>query len=205
MWAELAQFFLRFGVSQMRPRIIPCLKSEHYNRFMQALAIVALSILAAVCYGIVHDQITARVCVEYFTIGHPQVLTVPTDSPTVLGFVWGVIATWWVGLGLGVPLALAARVGARPKKSVRQLIRPLFVLMAVAGMLALCAGIVGYVAASRDWVALYGPLGRRVPQEAHARFIADLFAHNMSYAIGALGGIVLIVRTWRSRRIAPKE
>ena len=85
---------------------------------MQALAIVALSILAAVSYGIVHDQITARVCVEYFTIGHPQVLAVPTDSPTVLGFVWGVIATWWVGLGLGIPLALAARLGS-PAQEVR--------------------------------------------------------------------------------------
>jgi hypothetical protein len=167
---------------------------------MQALAIVALSILAAVSYGIVHDQITARVCVEYFTIGHPQVLAVPTDSPTVLGFVWGVIATWWVGLGLGIPLALAARVGARPKKSAREFILPLFVLMVSAGTLAFCAGVVGYIAALRDWVALHGPLGQQVPQQRHARFIADLFAHNMSYAVGGIGGIVLIIHVWRSRR-----
>jgi len=169
---------------------------------MQALAIIALSILAAVSYGIVHDQITARVCVEYFTIGHPQVLAVQTNSPTVLGFVWGVIATWWVGLGLGIPLAAAARFGSRPRKSARDLIRPLFVLMMVAGMLALCAGLVGYVAASRDWVALHGPLSRQVPQQLHARFIADLFAHNMSYAVGGIGGIVLIIHVWRSRRLS---
>lgn len=167
---------------------------------MQALAIVALSVVAAVGYGIVHDQITARVCIEYFTIGHPQVLTVPTDSPTVLGFVWGVIATWWVGLGLGIPLAVAARFGSRPKKTARELIRPLFVLMLVAATMALIAGIIGYIAASRDWVALYGPLGRQVPEQIHARFIADLFAHNMSYAVGGIGGIVLIIQVWRSRR-----
>lgn len=172
---------------------------------MQAIAIVALSVLAAVCYGILHDQITARVCIEYFTIGHPQVLSVPTNSPTVLGFVWGVIATWWVGFGLGIPLAIAARIGARPKKSARELVRPLFVLMGIAGILALCAGLVGYFAATRDWVALYGPLAVRVPQQLHARFIADLFAHNMSYAVGGIGGIVLIVLIWRSRRAAPIE
>src|SRR3954451_19765307 len=63
---------------------------------MQALAIVLLSILAAVLYGIVHDQVTARICVEYFTIGHPPVFD--TESPTLLGLGWGVIATWWVGL-----------------------------------------------------------------------------------------------------------
>ena len=94
-----------------------CRTAEKYS--MQAMAIVALSILAAVCYGVLHNQITARVCIEYFTIGHPQVLSVATNSPTVLGFVWGVIATWWVGLALGIPLALAARIGVRPKKSVR--------------------------------------------------------------------------------------
>jgi len=39
---------------------------------MQAIAIVALCIGSAVAYGILHDQVTARVCVEYFTIGHPR-------------------------------------------------------------------------------------------------------------------------------------
>ncbi|MFI5379272.1 MAG: hypothetical protein ACHRHE_08245 [Tepidisphaerales bacterium] len=40
---------------------------------MKVLATILLCILAAVCYGIVHDQVTARICVEYFTIGHPPV------------------------------------------------------------------------------------------------------------------------------------
>ena len=167
---------------------------------MQALAIVALSILAAVCYGVLHDQITARVCIEYFTIGHPQVLAAATNSPTVNGFVWGVIATWWVGLVLGVPLALAARIGVRPKKTVRELIRPLVILMVLTGILALCSGIVGYTAASMGWIALHGPLADRVPPEKHAPFIADLFAHNLNYLAGAIGGIILIVHTWRSRQ-----
>lgn len=62
---------------------------------------VALSVLAAVVYGILHDQITARICVEYFTIGHARLID--SDSPTVLGLFWGVVATWWVGLPLSVP------------------------------------------------------------------------------------------------------
>lgn len=73
---------------------------------MQAIRIILLCICSAIFYGIVHDQITARICVEYFTIGHPPVFN--TDSPTLLGFGWGVIATWWVGLILGLPLSLAA-------------------------------------------------------------------------------------------------
>ena len=40
---------------------------------MQALLIILLCIFAAIVYGIIHDQITARVCIEYFTVGHPPV------------------------------------------------------------------------------------------------------------------------------------
>ena len=50
---------------------------------MQWITIVLLSVLTCVTYGVVHDQITARICVEYFTIGHPQVFD--TDDPTLLG------------------------------------------------------------------------------------------------------------------------
>ena len=52
--------------------------------------IVLLSIASAIGYGILHDQVTARVCVEYFTIGHPPVFS--TDSPTLLALGWGTIA-----------------------------------------------------------------------------------------------------------------
>jgi hypothetical protein len=38
--------------------------------FIEFVAIVLISVGMAVAYGIVHDQITARVCVEYFTIEH---------------------------------------------------------------------------------------------------------------------------------------
>jgi hypothetical protein len=88
---------------------------------MQAISIVGLCIASAVVYGILHDQVTARVCLEYFTIGHPPVFA--TDSPTLLGLGWGIIATWWVGLFLGVPLAIAARAGRRPKRDVSSLMR----------------------------------------------------------------------------------
>ena len=48
---------------------------------MRSAAILLLSEFAAIGYGIVHDQITARVCVEYFSIGHPPIF--PTDDPTI--------------------------------------------------------------------------------------------------------------------------
>src|SRR2546428_5874010 len=96
---------------------------------MESLKSILLRILAAVVYGILHDQVTARVCVEYFTIGHAPIFG--TDDPTLLGLGWGVLATWWMGLLLGVPLAVAARAGSRPKRSVGSLLRPIAWLLGV--------------------------------------------------------------------------
>src|SRR5271170_2708400 len=105
--------------------------------------IILMCMVAAAMYGIAHDQVTAHVCVEYFTAGHPPVF--PTDDPTLLGIGWGIIATWWVGVLLGLPLAVVARAGSRPKRSVGTLIRPVVSLLAVMAICALAAGITGWL------------------------------------------------------------
>jgi hypothetical protein len=164
---------------------------------MQAVSIIALCIASAVVYGILHDQVTARVCVEYFTIGHPPVFA--TDSPTLLGLGWGIIATWWVGLLLGAPLAIAALAGRRPKRGVSSLMGPICKLLVVMGISALAAGIVGFVLGRSEVVHLVEPLYSQLPGPKHARFLADLWAHLASYFVGFVGGLVVIALVWRSR------
>ncbi len=170
---------------------------------MEYLGIVLMCVLAAILYGIVHDQVTARVCVEYFTLGHPRILV--TEDPTFLGLAWGVIATWWVGLLLGIPLAVAARVGSRPKLSMQALVRPIGCLLAIMAVVALVAGIVGWFMAASGGVSLLGPIAERIPVERQTQFIAALWAHAASYFVGLIGGVVVIVRTWRIRRKAVSE
>lgn len=164
---------------------------------MQSLGIVLMCIAAAVCYGIAHDQVTARVCVEYFTVGHPPVFD--TDDPTLLGIGWGIIATWWVGLLLGVPLAVVARAGSRPKRSVGSLVRPVAYLLGVMAVCALVAGVVGWLLASSGAVFLVDPIASELPQDRHVPFLADMWAHSASYLIGLVGGIAVIVLVWRMR------
>ncbi len=139
---------------------------------MQSLRIWLLCLLAAIVYGILHDQVTARVCLEYFTVYHPPIFH--TNDPTLLAFGWGVIATWWMGAILGAFITVAAQVGRLPKLVARELLRPLGVLLGSMGALALIAGIVGY----------------HVGQDA--RFSAAYFAHNTSYGAGTLGTLVLV-------------
>lgn len=65
------------------------------------------------------------------------------------------------------------------------------------------AGLAGYALARAGAIHLAPWLAARFPEEKHARFLADGFAHPASYAIGFLGGMVVIARTWRSRRQIP--
>ena len=165
---------------------------------MKTLSIITVSILAAIAYGILHDQITARICVEYFTIGHEDILH--TKDPTLLGFFWGVVATWWVGLFLGIPLAFAALFGTRPKRTASSLIKPILILMGIVGLLAALSGFVGYLAASIEVVRLDPDLYKAVPIRQHIPFLTDLWIHLGSYFFGSLGGLILCIKVWLSRK-----
>lgn len=164
---------------------------------IEHLRIILLCVFAAVLFGILHDQITARICLEYFTVFHPPVFE--TQSPTLLALGWGVIATWWLGLILGWVLALAARAGSRPKLSAASLIRPVGSLLIVMAGCATVAGISGVILAARGLVGDPRWLTPRLTTCSYPRFMADWFAHSASYASGFLGGIALCVLQYRRR------
>ena len=62
---------------------------------MEAAKIWLVAIVATVTYGIAHDLVTTRVSLEYFTIAPTGIFE--TQSPILLAFGWGVVATWWAG------------------------------------------------------------------------------------------------------------
>jgi hypothetical protein len=159
--------------------------------------IVVVCILAAVLYGIIHDQITAHICVEYFSVFHPPVF--PTQSPTLLGLGWGVIATWWAGAFLGVLLAVAARGGRRAKLSVSALLKPIAMLLIVMALSACMLGTLGYVLAYKEVISPPIDVVSTIPRARYARFMADWWAHSASYVVGFIGGIVVCVTQFRKR------
>jgi hypothetical protein len=167
-------------------------------RTMEFLKIILLCIAAAVVYGILQDQVTARVCVEYFTIGHPPIFD-GTEDPTLLAFGWGVLATWWVGLFRGSLLAVVARAGSRPKLRARDLIKPVIVTMACVGVAALVVGLLAFFVAQNGYLWLVGPLAEEVPADKHVAFLTDAWAHLAAYGAGALVGGATCVRVWMKR------
>lgn len=95
-------------------------KKRRINEWMDAMrkfgvltTTIFLSILLAGCYGMLHDQVTYSISPEYFTKfkyrqfgfdpvwfgGHRQTVA-------VIGF----LATWWVGLAIGLILGFTALI-----------------------------------------------------------------------------------------------
>ncbi|MCL4691698.1 MAG: hypothetical protein KJ060_04215 [Candidatus Hydrogenedentes bacterium] len=155
------------------------------------IAIIALAVVAAVAYGILHDLVTAHVCVEYFTVAHPRI--VDSESPVVLALVWGVMATWWMGLLLGVPLAFACGAGKRPKRSALDVAPAVGKLLVAMACCATVAGLAAYGLSRLGVLTIPMFYLKLIPAETLPRFAATLWAHNASYAFGVLGGLIVIV------------
>ena len=103
-----------------------------------------------------------------------------------------------MGLFIGVPLSIIARVGSRLPLAARDLVRPVAVMLGVMAAFAVVAFAVGYFAGysllprfDPDFASdlSKGELGN-VPDTRV--FIAVYFAHNASYFAGAVGGIALV-------------
>ncbi len=171
----------------------------------QTVLIISLCMLSAILYGIVHNQVTVRINLEYFTIGHRQIIN--STSPTLLGIAWGIHPNWWVGIAMGVVLSLAGRAGKWPKRDVRSFIKPILILLLVSGISSATAGILGYKLANSGTLALYEPLSSLVPAGGHASYISALWMHTASYTAGTMGGLILalFVFTGRIRSSVPKD
>jgi hypothetical protein len=170
---------------------------EAGDRYTGFCLTILITILAAILYGEVHDQITIRICPEYFTIAHPQVSD--TTSLTKLAFIWGFLATWWVGLLLGIPLAICAHAGSRPPFPLRRLLPPIASLLVVmaacagfSGMIGMMLFMSGHVQLNQHWLSV-------IPQRHMLGFICDCWTHLASYLCGFIAGIVLMVWVWRQR------
>ena len=187
--------------------------------------IFAGSVAAACLYGIAHDQFTARVCPEYFTEGFHRKMVekwpdswlkrtlLTTKSPTKLGVLWGVLASWKMGALCSVPLILASRVGSWPKLGMKDLAAPAALALGVMGLYSLKEGRRGYELAGKNEIDIwflsawrpeesdrdhyedkrnyYKRIAGDTPDEQLDHYIADVYAHRAAYTSGALAALGL--------------
>lgn len=161
------------------------------------IKIVLLSVVAACAYGVAHDQVTIRICLEYFTVAHPPLFAI--QSPTFLALCWGIVATIGIGGILGLALALLCEAGPLPPHPRPRVARSILRLLAMMAAAALISGLAGYGLSHRGWIKIPEDLAASIPPSEHHRFMAVWFAHGASYLVGAAGGIALCFGVWNAR------
>ena len=158
----------------------------------QVTLIILLCLVFSILFGILHNQVSARVSEEYFTIGHRALIQ--STSPTLMGIAWGVNSTWWVGLILGVLLALAGRLGNRQRRSAASLIKPLLMLFLVCGTASLLLGFAAYRLSSSGSIPFLKGMTDAIAVHRQPRYMAALWMHTASYTAATMGGLILAVR-----------
>lgn len=164
---------------------------------MNRANIVFLCIAYAVGYGVAHDQLTVRLCPEYFTVAHP--LLFPSSSLTFLALCWGTTATLPLALVLGLFLASVAQAGPEPPIRASEFHRPLSALVAAMAVCAVSCGFLGYHFSKTEAVTLPEAFRATIPSAHHHRFAAAWFAHMASYGVGLIGAGFLIHGIWHQR------
>lgn len=168
---------------------------------MTTLKIILSAFIAAISYGIIHDMITAHLCVEYFTIGHPKIIE--SESPVLLALTWGFIATWWVALPMGLLIAGFNQFGKKPSLEYREVLKLIMKLVLIMFGIALLAGIVGYALTEFDIINLVPRLAEQMDSTKYSRFLSAGWAHTSSYISGVIGTLIVcrIIYKRRNERL----
>ena len=109
---------------------------------VEGLRIIGLCIVAAIAFGVTHDLFSVAVCPEYLGIHHRSI---GTQSPVLLAFAWGFLATWWFGVASGLVFAVCCRVGELPQLSWFELKWPIVRVLTAILVLAILTWLMVYL------------------------------------------------------------
>ncbi len=178
--------------------VIVCLAFAALALRLARYRFVVLGLGTMVGYAVLQDQVSARLCPEYFTVLHPPIPGL-TD-PTLLGISWGFLGAWWGGVLLGFALALTATLGSRPTLAPRELVRPLAVLVCVLVAVTALTGFAVWYHAKLLGVSLDNQLSQLVPKERHRGLLAVACYHFTAYVTATVGSVALCVWVGVERR-----
>jgi hypothetical protein len=173
------------------------------KRILLLLLIIGLGPIIGGLYGIIHDQLTYTISPEYYTkfkfyqfglmdIGNEAIFPNPRLEVSAVGF----MATWWMGLPIGLILGLVGLTINNNKKMFLTVLKA-FVLTTIV---AFVTGLIGLV---------YGKLHLAdtgvnwwLPENLNDKknFIAVGSMHNFSYIGGLTGLIAGIIYILRQRK-----
>ena len=170
------------------------------KRILILLLIIGLGPIIGGLYGIIHDQLTYTISPEYYTKfkfyqfglleeGQQPILLNTRLSVAIVGF----MATWWMGLPIGLILGLVGLTIKENKQMVKTTLKAFVLTTIVAfitGLIGLAYGKLVLADTGVNWWFPDNLIDKR-------NFIAVGSMHNFSYIGGLTGliaGIIYIVR-----------
>jgi hypothetical protein len=149
------------------------------NDLLEIMKIVLLTTTSSILYGVVHDLITVNICFEYFNsdLTHhgpytkkyfPEIYR--KNNKILYALLWGTIATYWVGIILGIICGISARCNSQ-KITWRNLLIPCIIFSSTLLISTLIFGLVTY-------------------SNSKNNFLTANYMHNWSYFAGGVLGLI---------------
>ena len=177
------------------------------KKFLTLLLILFISPLIGGLYGILHDQLTYTISPEYYTkfkfyqfglmdIGNEAIFPNPRLEVSAVGF----MATWWMGIPIGLILGLVGLIHSNWKVMFKVTMKAILITVVVAFLTGLIGLAYGHFFLSKQ------------PKEEFANWylpdnLIDLKSfikvgsmHNFSYLGGLTGLIAGLVYSIRQKR-----
>ena len=172
-------------------------------KFLTLILIIAIAPIIGGLYGILHDQLTYTISPEYYTkfkfyqfglmdTGNEAIFPNPRIQVSAVGF----MATWWMGLPIGLILGLVGLVHKDSKQMFSVTLKAILMTIVVAfttGLIGLAYGKFHLANIGVNW---------RFPDNLidTKNFIAVGSMHNFSYLGGLTGLIAGIIYSVRQKR-----
>jgi hypothetical protein len=172
--------------------------------------IIVLSAVIGGLYGILHDQLTYTISPEYYTkfkfyqfelteAGSEAIIPNPRTNVSIVGF----LATWWMGLFIGIMLGMLGFIHTDSKQMFKVTMKAMLVTMGVAlatGFIGLAYGKLYLAKTGVDWL-----FPKKLVDKEN--FIAVGSMHNFSYlggVAGLLAGSIYSIRQ-RGKKQSPAK
>ena len=173
------------------------------NKKMTLWLIILITPIIGGLYGILNDQLTYTISPEFYTklkfyqfglmeIGNEPIFRNPRIEVAEVGF----MATWWIGLPIGLILGFVGLIHEDSKEMLRVTLRAIV----VTAIVAFASGLVG-LAYGKFHLAMRGVSGwlpdNLIDKE---NFIAVGSMHDFSYFGGLIGVIIGAIYSVRQKR-----
>jgi hypothetical protein len=176
----------------------PLAEESPMAKLLLVPVLFAIACLFAGIYGAVHNQISYTVCPEYFTQFKFHQFGIENVPDRVGAAIVGWMASWWMGIVIGVVLIPAGFVLRGTQDYFWGMIRVFAVVAGTTLFAGLAALAISYVAVDRDRVGELTRYGNEISDDV--AFARAGTMHNFSYLGGLMGVITGGIAVYRQRR-----